>query len=92
MRYGKALEYEYHPRNVENLSHEAFKVQKKHREINFRKLFRKAGVRRISSNMNTVVARILREYLVNIVRKASALMLGDRSKTLRLIHIRYALK
>lgn len=92
MHYGKALAYEYPPVDIDQLSHAAFHKQRKANNINFRKLFRRAGIKRISSNMNAFTSSILREYMTSVLSKSMCIMNHDRSRTLRLIHILYALK
>lgn len=92
MYYGKALSYEYIAMDIDSISHEALKVPTKRRTLNFRKIYRKAGIKRLCSNINKVTYDLLRDYLHRVVAKSIACMYTEKRKTLTLIHILYALK
>lgn len=92
MYYGKALSYDYVARDIDCISHEALKVLKKRRALNFRKIYRRAGIRRLCSGINRITPDILKYFMRMVITKAITYMYSEKKKTLSLIHILYALK
>ena len=92
MEYGKSLKYDHEAVSVDGISHEALPRKVRIKRIGFAKIFRKAGVKRISHRVKDMTATILREFLKRVLKQSMTIMQMENRKTLCLIHALYALK
>lgn len=92
MRYGKALAYDHEAVDFDIISHEALPPRVRKINMIFTKIFRKAGVRRLSSRIPDITLSSLRIFLRNTLKRAISVMILERKKTLCLMHMLYALK
>ena len=93
MKYnGKCLAYDHEPAIVDFLSHCALEKVTEPINIKLIKLFRKAGIRRLTKRAHMVAVESLHEYLRKIIRRALIVISSHNQKSLKLIDILYALK
>lgn len=93
MYYNKALAYDHVPIQLnESFSCIQFGMKKRTHSINFRRLYRKAGVRRVCRNINTLSLNILKDYLKKALVSVINVAATENKKTITLRHLMYFLK